>query len=96
MFNNHLHWSETLKPGEEVTWLVSCDPHYHGPENIGSREKAIRITAGRVQELLVEMRLTATIIDEPGQEGSWFSRSGYRWTEKASLSLSLSCACATR
>ncbi len=67
--DNHPHWSETLKPGGEATLLVSFDPNYHGPEGVGVQQKAIRITAGDIQEPLAEMRLTATIIDEPGQEG---------------------------
>ena len=49
--------------------LLSFDPHYHGPEGIRSQEKAIRLTAARIQELLADIRLTATIIDELGQEG---------------------------
>ena len=48
---------------------MSFDPNYHGPEGIGVQQKAIRVTAGDIQEPLAEMRLTATIIDEPGQEG---------------------------
>jgi hypothetical protein len=55
------------KPGEEATLLVSYDPNYHGLKALGFT-KAIRITAGSIQEPLAEMRLTATIVDEPGQE----------------------------
>ncbi|HXH11015.1 MAG TPA: hypothetical protein VNP04_14775 [Alphaproteobacteria bacterium] len=66
MFNNHPHWSETLNPGEEATLEVWFDPDYHGPEGVGVQQKAIRITAGSIWEPLVEMRLTATVVDEPG------------------------------
>jgi hypothetical protein len=69
MFNNHPHWSETLNPGEEATLLVSFDPNYHGPEGLGVQQKAIRITAGNIREPLAEMRLRATIVDEPGTKG---------------------------
>jgi hypothetical protein len=54
---------------EEATLLVSFDPNYHGPEGVGVQQKAIRITAGNTREPLAEMRLTATIVDEPGTEG---------------------------
>jgi hypothetical protein len=68
MFNNHPKWSETLQPGEEATLFVSYDPNYHGPEGIGLQQKAIRITASDIHNPLAEMRLTATVVDEPGGE----------------------------
>ena len=68
-YPNYPKWTETIQPGEEATLLVSFDPHYHGPEGIGVQQKAIRLTAGNIQEPLAEIKLTATIIDEPGQEG---------------------------
>jgi hypothetical protein len=68
MFNNHPNWSEMLKPGEEGTLLVSFDPNYHGPEGIGLQQKAIRITAGDIHNPLAEMRLTATVVEEPSGE----------------------------
>jgi hypothetical protein len=66
MFNNHPNWSETLQPGEEATLFVSFDPNYYGPEGIGLQQKAIRITAGDIHTCLAEMRLTATVVEEPG------------------------------
>ena len=68
MLNNYPNWSETLEPDEEGTLLVSFDPNYHGPEGIGVQQKAIRITAGNIREPLAEIKLTATIVDEPGKE----------------------------
>jgi hypothetical protein len=68
MLNNHPQWSETLKAGEERTLLVSFDPNYHVPEGIGLQEKAIRITASDLHQLLAEVRLKATVVDEPGRE----------------------------
>ena len=68
MFNNHPRWSEMLKPGEEATLLVSYDPNYHGPEGVGLQQKAIRFTAGDIRNPLAEMRLTATVVDEPDGE----------------------------
>lgn len=70
MFNNHPHWSETLKSGEEATLLVSFDPNYHGPEGIGLQQKAIRISAGNIRQPLAEMRITATVVDEPAAESA--------------------------
>jgi hypothetical protein len=70
MFNNHPKWSETLKAGEEATLLVSFDPNYHGPEGVGVQEKAIRITATDIHHPLAEVRIKATIIDEPGREST--------------------------
>ena len=68
MFNNYPHWSETLKPGEQASLHVSFDPNYHGPEGVGLQQKAIRITAGEISEPLAEIKLTATVEDEPGTE----------------------------
>lgn len=68
MFNNFPKWSETLKPGEQATLLVTFDPNYHGPEGVGVQQKAIRITASDIHNPLAEMRLTATVVDEPGGE----------------------------
>ena len=68
MFNNYPKWSETFKPGEEATLLVSFDPNYHGPDGIGLQQKAIRITEGDLGNPLAEIRLTATVVDEPTGE----------------------------
>ena len=68
MFNNHPKWSETLEAGEEGSLLVSFNPNYHGPEGVGLQQKAIRITASDIHHPLAEIRLTATVIDEPGRE----------------------------
>ncbi len=68
MFNNHPHWSETLKPGEEGVLRISFDPNYHGPEGVGLQEKAIRITAGDIRDPLAEISLKATVVDEPAGE----------------------------
>lgn len=65
MFNNYPKWSETLKSGQEATLLVSFDPNYHGPDGLGLQQKAIRITAGDLGNPLAEIRLTATVVDEP-------------------------------
>ena len=64
MFNNYPNWSETLEPGEEANLLVTFDPNYHGPDGIGLQQKAIRITAGDLQNPLAEIRLTATVVEE--------------------------------
>jgi hypothetical protein len=71
IFNNHPNWSETLKPREEATLLVSFDPNYHGPDGVGEQRKAIRITAGDIRQPLAEMRITATVVDElaAGEKG---------------------------
>jgi hypothetical protein len=70
MFNNHPNWSETLDPGAQATLLVSFDPNYHGPEGIGLQQKAIRITAGDIKKPMAEIRLTATVIEDSGEEGT--------------------------
>ena len=48
--------------------LVSFDPNYHGPEGVGLQEKAIRITASDIHNPLAEIRIKATVVDEPGRE----------------------------
>lgn len=54
---------------EQASLHVSFDPNYHGPEGVGLQQKAIRITAGDISQPLAEIRLTATVEDEPGTEG---------------------------
>jgi hypothetical protein len=66
LLNNHPNWSETLNPGEDGTRLIFFDANDHGPEGIGLQQKAIRITAGDIHNPLAEMRLPATVVDEPG------------------------------
>jgi hypothetical protein len=68
MLNNYPNWSETLQPGEEATLLVTFDPDYHGRDGIGLQQKAIRITASDLRNPLAEIRLTATVVEEPAGE----------------------------
>jgi hypothetical protein len=65
MLNNYPKWSETLKAGEEAILMVSFDPNYYGPEGIGVQRKAIRIATGDIRKPSAEMRITATVVDEP-------------------------------
>jgi hypothetical protein len=67
MLNNHPKRSETLKAGEEAILMVSFDPIYHGPEGIGVQRKVIRITTGDIRKPSAEMRITATVVDQPGR-----------------------------